>query len=128
MGDLRALADDVWIDERLAGGQTWWNVILEKIATADLFVVALSRASVISEACLSEAAYAQQLERPFLAVRIDNVDDRAAPAWIRQRQILEYHPDDRASLRELARGDQHSACATVAGDPSRPAARPAELP
>ena len=100
--DLRGLVDDVWIDERLRGGQTWWNVVLEQIALADLVVLALSRASAASEACRSEFAYAELLERPRIAVRIDQVDLRAAPDSVRRLQVVDYRREDRTSLRDLA--------------------------
>ena len=117
--DLKSVADDVWLDERLTGGQAWWDVILEKISSADLFVMALSKASLSSEACLSEAAWARATSRPFLAVRIDDVDGRAAPPEVRRLQIVDYLPDDVQTLRELVRA--------VVNAPPAPAV-PTQLP
>ena len=52
--DMRGIS--VWMDNRLAGGQDWWSEILEAIRSAELFVLALSRSSLLSEACISERA------------------------------------------------------------------------
>jgi hypothetical protein len=38
--DMRRARHDVWVDEELTGGQSWWDTILGTIRGADLFVVA----------------------------------------------------------------------------------------
>ena len=40
--DIRRARHEVWVDEELTGGQSWWDTILGTIRGADLFVVALS--------------------------------------------------------------------------------------
>ena len=53
--DLEELcAAPPWIDRVLAGGQPWWDEILQQIRAADVFVLAASRTSLASPACLSE--------------------------------------------------------------------------
>ena len=86
--DLGRVADRVWFDSHVTGGQQWWNVILDQIASCSLFVLAVSRESLRSEWCRVEAEWARDLDRPILPVRIDNVDIALAPRWLRDRQIL----------------------------------------
>ena len=49
------LRGDVWVDARLAGGQDWWNTILEAIRKSDLFVLAVSESALASEAADSRS-------------------------------------------------------------------------
>ena len=64
--DLDDLVGTVWLDKSLSGGQLWWDEILRQIRECRLFVLAVSRHSLRSEACLAESAYATALDRPFL--------------------------------------------------------------
>jgi hypothetical protein len=101
--DLEELIGAVWLDESLSGGQRWWDEILRQIRECSLFVLAVSRHSLSSEACLAESSYALSLERPLLAVRIGNVDLLSAPPAIRSTQLIDYAIDDAASIKGLAR-------------------------
>src|SRR4051794_32553504 len=76
--DLQVLADDVWIDDRLAGGQVWWDEILSQIRTCDVFVLALSDRSVASHYCKTELQYARDLRRSILTVQVRRL--RTSPA------------------------------------------------
>jgi hypothetical protein len=51
-------------------------------------VLAVSERSLRSEASLAELTYALDLRRPFLAVRIDNVELTAAPEKIRRTHLV----------------------------------------
>jgi hypothetical protein len=73
VGDLRVLAYDVWQDESLEGGQDWWNVIIDKIRSCDVFVQAVSANALESEACKRERGYAKALMKPMIPVGLDAV-------------------------------------------------------
>lgn len=117
--DLDDLVGSVWLDKSLSGGQLWWDEILRQIRECRLFVLAVSRHSLRSEACLAESSYATALDRPFLAVRVDDADLVAAPAAIRHRQLIEFQAEDVTSIKALARALMHA---------PPPGPLPAELP
>ena len=79
----------VWFDQELGGGDSWWNKILEQIRSCEIFVVALSNNWLQSKPSLSELRYAQALNRPILPVRIGDVDSmRVNP--LAALQIIDY--------------------------------------
>lgn len=107
-GDLEALVGSVWLDRSLTGGQRWWSEILEQIRGCRLFVLAVSRHSVASGACLTESEYAMEIKRPFLAVRVGKVDVLSLPEAIRRLQLIDYAANDPASIRTLGRAVIHA--------------------
>ena len=66
VADVRALGHEVWMDLLLEGGTDWWAEILGHLRGCDVFVQALSPASLDSAACRRESRYARALERPLL--------------------------------------------------------------
>lgn len=88
-GDL-SRTSRVWLDEELAGGQEWWDTILENIRSCQLLVFALSPDSVRSKACQAELEYAVALGRPLLPVMIKPVAVQLAPRVIADRQFIDY--------------------------------------
>jgi TIR domain len=55
------LTDDdhaIWFDQHLTGGQNWWDNILSEIRQCEIFVAALTPASLESRACQRELKYA----------------------------------------------------------------------
>lgn len=71
---LRHGRHEVWFDQQLGGGDSWWKMILEQIRSCDVFIVALSNNWLQSKPCQSELRYAQALNRPVLPVRIGEID------------------------------------------------------
>ncbi len=71
---LRKGQQQVWFDQELGGGDSWWHKILEQIRTCDVFIVALSNNWLLSKPSKSELDYARDLKRPILPVRIGSVD------------------------------------------------------
>ena len=71
---LRLADEDVWWDEELDGGESWWRMILEQIRRCDVFVYALSQNSLDSKSCQAELRYAQDLGKPILPVQIGRVE------------------------------------------------------
>ena len=88
--DLRRARHDVWVDEELTGGQSWWDTILGTIRGADLFVVALSPDWLKSKACAAELNYATACNRPVLPIMVGRVSPQMAPPVIANAQILNY--------------------------------------
>jgi serine/threonine kinase PknH len=89
MAALRRSQQQVWFDQELGGGESWWNKILEQIRACDMFIVALSNQWLQSKPCQSELRYAQALQRPILPVRIGPVDSmRVNP--LAALQIIDY--------------------------------------
>jgi hypothetical protein len=86
---LRRSQQQVWFDQELGGGDSWWNKILEQIRSCDVFIVALSNHWLQSKPCQSELRYAQALQRPILPIRISAVDSvRVNP--LSALQIIDY--------------------------------------
>ena len=84
-----ARAKQVWFDQELGGGDSWWAKILEQIRDCDVFVVALSSNWLQSKPSQAELRYAQALNRPILPVRIGDVDSmRVNP--LAALQIIDY--------------------------------------
>jgi hypothetical protein len=86
---LRRGREQVWLDEELTGGETWWRTILEQIRGCDLFVVAMSKNMLDSKACQAELRYAQELGKPILPVQVGPLDNmRINP--LAQMQVIDY--------------------------------------
>ncbi len=86
---LRKAQQQVWFDQELGGGDSWWNKILEQIRECEVFVVALSNNWLLSKPSQSELRYARELNRPILPVRIGSVDSmRVNP--LATLQIIDY--------------------------------------
>jgi hypothetical protein len=102
--DLEELcANPPWIDRSLPGGQPWWDEILEQLRSSDVFVLALSRSSLASEACLSELHYSLAVGRHLLPVKVSPVDLAAAPDEVRQTHVIDYFERTPDSAIGLAR-------------------------
>jgi len=71
---LRRAREEVWLDEELGGGETWWRKILEEIRGCEVFIFCLSKNSLESKPCQAELRYAQALQRQILPVQIGPVD------------------------------------------------------
>jgi serine/threonine kinase PknH len=86
---LRRGQNQVWFDQELGGGDSWWAKILEQIRECEVFIVALSSNWLQSKPSQAELRYAQALGRPILPVRIGDVDSmRVNP--LAALQIIDY--------------------------------------
>ena len=88
-GELDQLGQQAWIDQRLSGGQSWWNTILEQIRACDCFLFALSDRSLQSKACQAELGYAHRLGRTILPVAVGPVIDQLLPPFLAEIQRVE---------------------------------------
>ncbi|OBI23594.1 sensor domain-containing protein [Mycobacterium sp. E2497] len=86
---LRRGQQQVWFDQELGGGESWWHKILEQIRSCDVFIVALSNNWLQSKPSQAELRYARALNRPILPVRIGDIDSmRVNP--LASLQIIDY--------------------------------------
>lgn len=86
---LRHGQQQVWFDQELGGGDSWWNKILEQIRSCEVFIAAVSNHWLQSKPSQSELRYAKALNRPILPVRIGPVDSmRVNP--LAALQIIDY--------------------------------------
>ena len=92
--ELDKLGQQVWIDQKLSGGQSWWNTILEQVRACDCFLLALSEKSLRSKACRAELDYAYRLGRTILPVVVGPVTDALVPGYV-------------AELHRVEAGDTH---------------------
>jgi hypothetical protein len=80
---------EVWLDQKLRGGDPWWQDILRQIRECDVFIFALSENSLASKPCRAELAYARALDVPILPVLIGPVPNlRATP--VADIQVVDY--------------------------------------
>jgi hypothetical protein len=102
--DIRELGYRPWFDRELSGGQEWWNQILGRIRSCDVFVLALSGHSLESEACKREYTYAAELGRPILPVLVERgLSVNLLPPVLSAIQFVDYTASDRNAGLRLAR-------------------------
>ena len=97
------LADEqVWWDEELGGGESWWRMILEKIRGCDVFVFALSQNSLRSKSCQAELRYAQDLGKPIVPVQIGTVESMRVNPFAATHVVDYRHPDVDTGIRLIS--------------------------
>jgi len=102
-GALTGLDCTVWLDEELSGGQLWWDRILAEIRGCDLFVLGVTEHYVKSTACRRERAYANDVGRPLLPVRLSDVSTNLLPQDLVEIQLVDYRKADTEAALSLAR-------------------------
>jgi hypothetical protein len=120
LGDLRG---DVFMDHEIKGGQDWWDTICDAIEASSLFVLVLSEASLESEACQSELAYARATARPVLPVAVGGLAVDDLPLEIKRLHVLEYDPTSKDSYKQIVKAVTAAGTAPPLPDvmPERPA-------
>jgi TIR domain-containing protein len=88
--DIGTAGHDAWRDERLEGGQDWWQQMLERISSCALFAFAVSPDSIQSRAGGAELEHAVTLRRPILPVRVRDVDLQSAPDPLPALHVIDY--------------------------------------
>ena len=99
---LQRLRHEVWIDDRLSGGQAWWDEILRQIRLSDAVIVAVSPALLESQASTLEREYATQLGKAILPVCVRPVRPELMPPDIAAVQIVDYTEPGATAAFELA--------------------------
>ncbi|GAA5018076.1 hypothetical protein GCM10023258_04660 [Terrabacter aeriphilus] len=89
---LDRLRHEVWLDEQLEGGQTWWDEVLNQLRGCDVALLCVSEAMLDSDACKAELRYAQALGKPVLPVALEPLNADLLPANLGRLQIVDYTP------------------------------------
>lgn len=118
-GDLDRANREPWRDLEMTGGLRWWDEILERIRSCDLFVFLLSPDSIGSRACRAELAYAEALDRPIVPVLVREMDLDMAPEQIAEMVVVDVRSRSAESTIELLNAIDSA---------SRPAVDPDPLP
>ena len=100
--DLGTLGHQVWLDQKLRGGQDWWDEILVRLRSCHFYVYVLSPAALKSQACEAELDYAVALRRPLLPVKVREVSTNVLPRPLAQAQHVDYTSPDKAAAFGLA--------------------------
>lgn len=102
--DIEAIGHVAWYDNDLSGGQAWWDQILAKVRTCDIFVFVLDMQALNSTACIREYVYADQLGKPILPILgTEGVSLNLLPAALSKIQFVDYRIPDRNAAFKLAR-------------------------
>jgi len=104
---LRRLHWQVWFDEALIGGQSWWDSILAEIRRSDVLVLALSKASLASEPVEQEVSYARALGVPVLPVVVGPVDAQPLPPELAGIQFVPFTEQSVDAVYALAAASAH---------------------
>ena len=100
--DLQDADEQVWLDQRLAGGDAWWRAILGQIRGCDVFVFALSQNSIQSRPCQSELGYAQALGQPIVPVQVGPVDSMQLNPLATVQTVDYRNPTPSTAMRLIA--------------------------
>src|SRR5262245_52025630 len=102
--DLRDDEHETWFDQKLEGGQPWWDTVLSEIRKSEIFVTALTPESLESQACQRELKYALDLKRPVLPIRLSAaVRPEFLSSYIHELQVVDYFEQDVQTLKSLQR-------------------------
>ncbi len=84
---LRRVYMEVWYDDKLHGGELWWDEILREIRECDVFIYLMSHDSLKSTYCQAELAEAQRLHKLILPVQIRTLH-QDIPEMLREIQMV----------------------------------------
>lgn len=85
---LRRAYMEVWYDDKLHGGEVWWEEILAGIRKCDVFVYLVSHDSLKSTYCQAELAEARRLHKLVLPVQIRRIYEDI-PDTLREIQVVD---------------------------------------
>lgn len=116
--DLKDDEHETWFDQKLEGGQPWWDTVLSEIRKSEIFVTALTPESLESQACQRELRYALDLKRPVLPIRLSAaVQPEFLPSYIHELQVVDYFEQDVQTLKSLQRAIKKLSKAPALPDP-----------
>jgi hypothetical protein len=99
---VRHLRHQVWVDERLSGGQAWWDEILAQLRACDAMLIAISPALLESQASALERQYGTRVGKPLLPVMIRPVLADLLPPDLAPLQCIDYTQPGSTAAFELA--------------------------
>jgi hypothetical protein len=117
---LSQLGHETWMDDRLSGGQAWWDEILASIRSADAFLFAVSETSLESQACALERGYARSLGKPLLPVAVESVQPQLLPPDLAAVQFVDYSTPGEDAAIQLAGALSRVPAAPALPDPLPP--------
>ena len=89
--DLEELGHQVWYDQEINGGQSWWDNILSNIRDCEVYLYAITQPALDSTACKRELDYAKALNKTALPVLVDKaVSIAIIPRYLSNVQYVEY--------------------------------------
>src|SRR5262249_9616197 len=116
--DLRDDEHETWFDQKLEGGQPWWDTVLSEIRKSEIFVTELTPESLESQACQRELKYALDLKRPVLQIRLSAaVRPEFLSSYIHELQVVDYFEQDVQTLKSLQRAIKKLSKAPPLPDP-----------
>ncbi len=102
--DIKCLGHDVWFDEELAGGQEWWDEILERIREYEYFIFAVSPEAQDSIACNKELNYAFDLNKKPLPILVtDGISIKQLPPALSKKHVVNYIKGDKKAVLDLSK-------------------------
>jgi hypothetical protein len=99
---VRHLRHQVWVDERLSGGQAWLDEILAQIRGCDAMLIAISPALLESQVSALERQYGARVGKPMLPVMIRPVLADLLPPDLAPLQCIDYTQPGPKAAFELA--------------------------
>lgn len=115
--DLRDDEHETWFDQKLEGGQLWWDTVLSEIRKSEIFVTALTPESLESQACQRELKYALDLKRPVLPIRLSAAVRPEFLSSFHELQVVDYFEQDVQTLKNLQRAIKKLSKAPALPDP-----------
>jgi|GEM_PF-2959655 len=101
--DLDYVGHTAWYDQKLSGGEEWWEEILRQIRDCELFIFAMSDASLNSLPCGRELKYASDLKKRIIPLAVDDIDAQSLPSEIARIQIVACKRRDIQSVLDFLR-------------------------
>lgn len=121
VAELRELGHEPFYDQDVSGGQRWWDVLLDRIASSAAFLPVLSERYADSEACGLEAAWAHSLGVPIVPIDLGSLRPELCDPYIAEANWVRYSLDDRQSITRLARSlSELREWTAPATEPTRP--------
>ena len=103
VAELHDLGYDPFFDKEITGGERWWEVILDRIEDADVFIPLVTRNYLDSEACYRETRWASDLNVTILPLDVEGIDPRLCPRPIAEANWVSYRRTDRLEIAQLSR-------------------------
>ena len=122
VGNLRSSGYDPFFDEQLAGGQSWWDELLTRIESADVFMPVIGTQYLQSTPCHLEAQYATALNKRILPVMLEPVPSQLFMPSIATAHWVDLSPNRPNAILDVIRAINLLPPATAA--PSSPPDRP----
>ncbi len=108
----------IWYDHKIQPSKEWWNEILSHIQACSHFIFLLSHNSLDSKFCISERAWAYELQRQIIDVKIDEaVNEIVLDRRIADFQIIPYRENIQDYINEIILAVEND---PVRGDLPRP--------